>query len=176
MITTASKSVTLTAAQKKEKINNHREYHRQVLEHYRVPDADFNVKLVFYDKGQKVVGIFPNEFTKKNGFYIEFVDKALDPTDPERKLYRLPPIENFENVFGMLSSGSYAVPLENLEEVKPVTFKKITQEINLEGIQEGSVKQDDHINKMTIRDFAAIIWQRPVSEKPWLNDMIDQLT
>jgi hypothetical protein len=25
---------------------------------------------------------------------------------------------------------------------------------------------------MSIRDFAAIIWRKPVSEKQWLNDLI----
>jgi hypothetical protein len=28
--------------------------------------------------------------------------------------------------------------------------------------------------EITIRDFAAIMWQKPVSSKKWLNDLIAQ--
>lgn len=170
MISTLNKAV-LTPAEKKEKITAHQKFHSALLEQYEVPEKDFNVKLVFTHAGVRIVGIFPNEFTKKNGFFIEFVDGKLDPTDPSRKLYRLTSRENFEDVYPLLSSGSYAVPIEELELVAPI--KKIAPEFNLEAPREN--KSDEHYSKLTIRDLAAILWQSPVSDKEWLNTLVNQV-
>lgn len=171
MLSTLNKSSGLTPSQKKEKINQHRLFHHSLLEEYQVPENDFNVKLVFYDKGTKVIGVFPNEFLKPNGFYLEFVDKNLDPTDPQRKLWRLPARENYESTYNILSSGAYAVPIDELEEV-PVR-KAPVQEFKVD-LSDGYAKQDDHYSKLTIRDLAAILWQKPVSEKKWLNELVNQ--
>lgn len=176
MLTTLNRGSTLTPAMKKEKINSHREYHSVVLNELNVPDNDFNVKLVFYNEGRKVVGIFPNEFTKSNGFYFEFVDKMLDPTDPERKLWKLTPRENYEDLYNILSSGAYAVPIDDLEEV--VIKRKANMPINLDFSEEefkDETKDDEHHSKMTIRDLAAILWQKPVSRKRWLNDLVNEI-
>lgn len=176
MLTTLNKPVgTLTPAEKKEKIQLHRDFHTALLNEYNVPDADFNVKLVFTNNNNKVVGIFPNEFKKENGFYIEFVDNKLDPTDPERKVYRLEARENYESVYNILTSGAYAVPIEELKEVQPKkqpTHQPVQLDPNF--LTDNSKTTDEGYTKMTIRDLAAILWQTPVSNKSWLNQLINE--
>ena len=170
MLTTLNKSEVLSPTEKKERIQLHRLYHTALLQQFNVPDADFNVKLVFTNNGQKVIGVFPNEFTKKNGFYIEFVDKTLTPTDPDRKVYRLDPVDNFESVYNILQSGSYAVPIDELTEV---TIKKVQQPLpEFTDLNKSTDRFDEHFSKMTIKDLASILWQSPVSDKKWLNDLI----
>jgi len=181
MLNTLSKGQTLTAAQKKEKIEKMRLYHQTILEHFNVPDKDFNVKVAFTYRDEKVIGVFPSEFNKKNGFYFEFVDSRLDPTDPQRKLWMLQYRENYEDVYNLLPSGSYAVPLSDIEEV---VIKRNIPTINLdygpknfdEAFDTDVTEENDDENhtKMTIRDLAAILWQRPVSKKNWLNKLVEE--
>lgn len=182
MLNTLNRSGTLTAAQKKEKVENTRLYHKPVLDHMNVADKDFNVKVAFTHSGVKVVGIFPSEFNKQKGFYFEFVDSKLDPTDPERKLWKIPYRENYEDVYNLLQTGSYAVPLSDIEEV---IIKKNIPNFNMNFNNDSFAnpfdtnveeeKDDDHTSKMTIRDLAAILWQRPVSRKKWLNELVEQV-
>lgn len=158
-----------TPAEKKEKISRSREYHRELLDFYKIPDFDYNVKYPWTKNGQKIVGLFPNEMTKKNGFYFEFVDSYLDPADVNRTVYKFNAVDNYENVYELMESGTYAVPVEELDIVRFEKTKadefKIKVPIEVES-------HDDHFSKMTIKDFAAIVWQSPVSDKEWLNDLI----
>lgn len=41
-------------------------------------------------------------------------------------------------------------------------------------VEQESPEADDHISKMTIRDEYAIKWNKPVSFKPWLNQLIKE--
>jgi len=162
----------LTKEEKEQKLLDAREYHKDILQHYNAKATDFNFKKEFMDARQKVVGIFPSEFKKDNGFFLEFIDSNLDPTDKERKLYRLQPTENYEDIYNLLQSGSYAVPLEDLEVASiPVKEKKKDFEVNFDTLNE---IKDDNISNMTITDFAAIMWMKPVSTRPWLNNLINQ--
>lgn len=176
MLTTTSleKNKELTAEDKKRKINEARLYHSTLLQDAGASDTDFTVKLAFFDKGQKIIGVFPTEFKKPNGFFLEFVDSKLDPIDPKRTVYKLTPRDNYEDVYNLLKSGAYAVPVEELEEVKPSIIKELNPEfkIDMNAFEE---KKDDHYSKMTISDLAAILWREPVSDKPWLNSLIQSL-
>ena len=162
----------LTKEEKEQKLANAREYHINTLEYYNARPVDFNFKKEFMDNRQKVVGIFPSEFKKENGFFLEFIDSNLDPTDKERKLYRLQPTENYEDIYNLLQSGSYAVPLEDLEVASiPVKENKKDFEVNFDTLDD---VKDDNISNMTITDFAAIMWMKPVSTRSWLNKLIEQ--
>lgn len=170
MLTT--KPAGMTQDQKKEKVNAAREYHSSLLSEYGAEPTDFNLKLQFFDKGSKVIGVFPSEFRNKNGFFMEYADSNLDFTDPKRTVYRLAPIDNYEDVYNILKSGSYAVPIEDLEEVKAKSYKpKQDFTVNFDTLTE---VKDENISNMTITDFAAIMWMKPVSEKQWLNNLINQ--
>lgn len=171
MLSTLNKAPTLSTAEKKERIKVLRLYHTALLQQYNVPDADFTVKSKFTNNSAHVIGVFPSEFKKAGGLYFEFVDKELSPVDPERKVWKLNPVENYEHTYMLLQSGSYAVPIDELEEVVVKRVHQPLPEFNLSSISPGE-KTDDHFSKMTIRDLAAILWQEPVSDKDWLNSLV----
>lgn len=169
-LTTSRVRKVLTAEQKKKKIEDAREYYAEVLQRNGAKPIEFNVKYPFQHAGTKVVGIFPNEFLKENGFYLELVDTNLDPVENPRKIYRVPMIENYEDVYELLPKGTYAFPMEELELVEQ---KILAPEFEVDTQILNKVK-DENISNMTITDFAAIMWMKPVSEKSWLNNLIEQ--
>jgi hypothetical protein len=166
-----------TPAEKEAKLKAHRLYHEALIKELDINEKDFNVKLVFTNAGKRVVGIFPSEFIKDKGFYLEFVDTFLNPTDSERKVYKLGPRQNYEDIYPLLQTGAFAVPIEDLELVntvrKAVKFIPET-DINLNELKDDLGYEDEQFSKMSIRDIAAILWQAPVSNKKWLNNLINE--
>lgn len=165
----------MTKEEKVVKIQEHRDYHKYTLEKLILIPSDFNVKSTFMNDGKRVVALYPSEFLKKNGFYFEFVDAYLEPTDPTRQLYKYGPDPHFEK-FQLLTSGAYAVPVDSLTKINKVIkapdgevydFGKLDSQFDIE-----KVGEDESINSMTIRDLASILWKKPVSAKNWLNDLI----
>lgn len=171
-ITSKVSKGSISPEEKKRKIAEAREFHAELLQSHGARDMDFNLKLPWFDKGVKIVGIFPTEFIKPQGFFLEFADSKLDPMDEKRTVYKIGPIENYENIYNLLSSGSYAVPIEDLQEVKAVKPEQAQKfKVNFDTLEE---VKDDNISNLTITDFAAIMWMKPVSTKSWLNNLINQ--
>jgi len=171
MLSTKSKGA-LSPEEKKIKVEAARQYHNDLLVANGLVSTDFNFKYPFTSNNTKIVALFPNEFKKKNGFYMEFCDSNLNPTDPERTVYKIGPIENYEDVYELLPAGTYAVPLEELDVVKKEVKQRV-QDFKVDFDTLAEVK-DDNITNMTITDFAAIMWMKPVSQKNWLNNLISQ--
>jgi hypothetical protein len=142
------------------------------------------MKKAFYDKqGREVVGIFGSEFRKEKGFFFELISSDLDPIDPERKVYRVPPNTCYEEEYEFNPKNSYNVPLEELRVVNPYSvaitkgaeiFKnpEIIKEKVLKNPQVSLPLEDAPYSEMTIRDYMAIHTGKPVSLKSWLNDLI----
>lgn len=176
---------------KKSKLDAVRNYHQTLINDLGIPRSDFNMKMPFYDKyGKVVVGIFASEFRREKGFYFELIDRKLDPADPERKVYRVAPSTSFEEEYELNEKGSYLVPLEelkiineqavaisnayavtNVEDVSnKTTFK--TNKTPVQAYKAPAAMEDAPYSDMTIRDYYAITTSKPVSAKPWLNDLI----
>ena len=73
----------------------------------------------------------------------------------------------------------FYVPVSELKTIKsyvPGTVEKVEekpkQEIVMEDFDLPNPELDPHINEMTIRDLAAIMLNKPVSNKEWLNQII----
>jgi len=171
----SSSSSKLTPQEKKEKTMRIRDFHKPTLMELNVPDSNLSPKYAFKFKGMDVIGVFPSEFRRTEGFFIEFVDSYLEPVDENRRLWKLSYRENYEDIYELLPSGSYAVPLTDLEEVK---IEKKIPSLNFNISSSSEEKRiedevtDEHYSKMTITDLAAILWQKPVSKKKWLNNLI----
>lgn len=177
-----------------------REYHADLMEDLGITPNDFQMKMAFYTNSGKhlnktVVGIFPSEFKRPAGLYIEVIGRDYKPVTAARTVYRVPYNPHFEDEYEMNERGSYYVPLEELrvvnptsvalskssavtssdkflekekvEEKKPVTFFKVP-------VQAPALASDSDApyTEMTIRDYYAIHTGNPVSFKPWLNDLI----
>jgi hypothetical protein len=72
------------------------------------------------------------------------------------------------------SDKSWSVPVEHLEKLIPqiaeITEKEEDYQLSLELQIDDDV--DENISAMTLRDFYAIVQNKPVSNKSWLNNLI----
>ena len=179
-------------AQRLESIRNH---HIDLIRDLGVSPLDFNMKMPFYDEHKRyVVGIFASEFKREKGFYFELVTRALEPVHSDRKVYRVPPSTSFHEEYELNEKGSYLVPLEELRVVnrqavaissssavtstdkvfssKPVAEEQSKPVETKPAAEQLAPKADAPYAEMTIRDYIAIHTGRPVSFKPWINELI----
>jgi hypothetical protein len=177
------------AKYKASKLKEIRDFNSDLISDLGISPFDFNMKSQFYDEQARlVVGIFPSEFKKSNGFFFELIDSDLNPVDPERKVYRLAPNSSFDEEYELTVKGSYLVPVEELKVVhrNSIAINKMSaftgtdstvfkptqkaQELNIP--KAPAAMEDAPYSDMTIRDFYAITTGKPVSAKSWLNDLI----
>jgi hypothetical protein len=173
-------------AWKKSKLDAIRNYHQDLITDLGISKMDFNMKMPFYDpQGRMVVGIFASEFKKEKGFFFELITRSLDPADPERKVYRVPPSTSFDEEYELNEKGSYLVPLDELRVVNEQAVaiskasavtssdKMLTKSFTPEAVYKAPAPMEDApYSEMTIRDYFAIQTGKPVSAKGWLNDLI----
>lgn len=170
---------------KKAKLEAIRIHHSDLIKDLGISPLDFNMKKAFRDKqGREVVGIFGSEFRKEKGFFFELISSDLDPIDPERKVYRVPPTAHYEEEYELNPKNSYNVPLEELRVVNPyavaISKSSAVTSMDAENSKEKTLNvpknvlplDDAPYNTMTIRDYMAIHTGKPVSLKPWLNNLI----
>lgn len=169
------------------KLKEVRDYHTPLIQDLGISELDFNMKTQFRDDQKRlVVGIFPSEFKKTKGFYFELVDSDLNPADPSRKVYRVPPSSTFDEEYVLNAKGSYLVPLEELRVINPESaviskylnnndtkFRPTAKAVQETNIQRAPATMEDApYSEMTIRDYYAIHSGKPVSAKAWLNELI----
>jgi len=179
------------AKYKAQKTKEIRDYNVDLISDLGIGYYDFNMKTQFYDEQARlVVGIFPSEFKKTKGFYFELIDSDLNPVDPDRKVYRVPFNTAFEEEYELNAKGSYLVPIEELKVVhrSSVAISKMSaftgiddsvfkvtqkaQETAANIPKAPALMEDAPYADMTIRDYFAIQFLKPVSAKGWLNDLI----
>ena len=82
---------------------------------------------------------------------------------------------NYEKV-PSTTDKSWAVPIEHLEKLVPqiseITDKEDEEAYQLSLDLEIEDDKDENISTMTLRDFYAIVQNKPVSNKSWLNNLI----
>jgi hypothetical protein len=155
-------------------------------------------------KKGRFIQLFESEVSKEKDIYTEFVNKELAPDLTDRPLFKLKynPFykEEYEMETKMTEEGrEYDVYIVSVSELKVILedsseinyslyesglyekvkvspfpdFEKeyLSKEITLDDILVG---EDAPINDMTITDFAAIMWKKPVSNKLWLNTLIEK--
>jgi len=178
------------AKYKAQKLKEIRDYNSELIVDLGITAFDFNMKTQFYDEQARlVVGIFPSEFKKTKGFFFELIDSDLNPVDPERKVYRVPFNSAFEEEYELNSKGSYLVPIDELKVVhrSSVAISKMSaftgtdstfkptqkaQEAAASIPKAPGLMEDAPYSDMTIRDYFAIQFLKPVSAKGWLNELI----
>jgi hypothetical protein len=166
-----------TENQRRELVRRERRgYHQAWLESKGLKASDFTVKMSWSRNGIPVIGVFEDEGNRPGGLYIELTDKNHDLLEPG-KVYWIRPNPHFKTELEQNDKGTaFYMPVDELSVVlDPEQEKKIEQEIE-ELTQKHTAVRDDadeHFNKMTIRDLAAILLKKPVSNKTWLNNLIN---
>lgn len=168
---------------KRERLRLMREFHRPTFETLGIPEALFIPKLAYKPNGknEKHLAFFASELAKGQDIYTEFADSEYDPQDPERRLYKWRFNANYKEEYEVSETNGtvrYYIPVAELILVKTNSpdiqvEEKANPQLKLALTPETKdVKEDASLKEATVRDLAAILWKQPVSNKPWINEMI----
>lgn len=168
------------------------EPHVEYLDSINAKRNQFKGKVKFYSKAtnEEVISLFPSELKNEDGIYLEFTSDQLIPSTEERDLYYLPYNEYWAEEYATnayiekIQEYTYLVPVNLLTKVDK-TIKKNPSKIlksntpkdeNQTSLFDSNFlidfDEDLMFNQMTVRDFAAILWKQPVSQREWLNELI----
>ena len=183
MVGTQNNTATSPAngSQRSDKTRAYREHFKPVLTKLNVSEMSFYPKMLFTRSKQLCLALYKSELEKTEGFYTMVVNSSFDPQDGEYKLYYLKHNPKYATDYLLIETDKWAVPYDLFDEID-------TQLIMLNGLNNQSNKTmalfdqtntdqtdiDSPFSEMTVRDFAAITWRVPVSEKEWLNQMIKE--
>lgn len=169
----------------KSSIEKLREKHQPILDRLGVPKALFYPKMAYKPKGKSELFItfFTNELKKRSDIFTEFVSRDYDPEDEDRSLFlwRFNPHWESEyecteaNEFG---NKRYYVPVSELIKVNAefLTDHAVeTQDLFSSAAPPWLSGMDAPLSEMTVKDLAAILLKKPVSEKDWLNKIITDI-
>jgi hypothetical protein len=139
----------------------------------------FIPKCAYIPKGmsEQHIGFFQSEVKKGMDIYTEFTSIDLDPEDPKRVLYKWRFNPHYEEEYAKTEPAAnghyrYLVPVSELMKIEfeQETPTQTSLFPNFDAIIDPD--QDAPLNNITLRDLAAIILQKPVSQKQWLNEII----
>jgi len=179
------------AVSKKERADQMKEFHKETFASLGLTDPFFLPKLCYRETKtpnapqENIVSFFASEMAKGVDIYIEYADfeNKLQYPNATRSLFKWRYNSNYaqEYVHTQEEKPRYFVPVAELIRVKeylPEEEKKTTptancltpdeQKFRLDG------KEDLPLKEATLRDLAAIMWRRPISDKKWINDLINE--
>lgn len=170
-----------------------KEKHTKLFELEGIEKPKFIPKMAYIPKdcSELIIAFFPSELLGGEDIYTEFADANYIPTDPVRTLYKWQFNPEFDIEYQKSEPhpatglSRYYIPVAELIEVgkqkdkKKLSTKAIGGKKNgqivmnlIDPVAEKELKQDVLLSEMTMRDELAIRWERPVSLKKWLNDLI----
>lgn len=173
-----------------------RQYWDPVFKHEKEATPYFTAKLSYKQGTDNVVRLFPSELSKGNPVYLEMVNFSFEFLTAERILYRLPYRKNWKDIYDEKETekgSTYQIPASMMEivNVTPVSAKSpiipVAMEITSSTVAPSGEmdlfdedpftklhlsEEDAHQSAETIRDHYCIIHQVPMSNKPWLNNLI----
>ena len=163
------------------------EYHKNKLIKLNIQNPLFIPKCAYkpYGKDELHISFFPSEIDKEQDIYTEFCDKECVPETKDRILYKWRHNPHYKEEYEHTEPNDrghvrYLVPVSELinqdslieEDEKQEEMKNIFPNFENEFIDPNT---DNPIGQMTVRDFASIIWKKPVSNKKWLNNLIQNV-
>lgn len=165
---------TLSRELKNEIVKDMRSFHEETMNRHSK-----GVKHYFYPKvpflrtnGLRVIGMFRSELEKPDeNVYIEIINLSYEPLDKRRTLYRLRYNPHFKDEYEHVGNDRYNVPMEELEIVWQLPDEPSIDTAQL-ALYDPENMEDNNLTQMTIRDLAAILLRKPVSTKPWLNELV----
>lgn len=170
---------TATPEEKRERLKKLREHQQPLLNAIGAPDAYYIPKMAYrpIGKSEIYVSFFPSELSRGVDVYTEFASRDYIPEDLERRLYRWDYNPHYDEEYEKTEptdSGQfrYLVPVSELILIKhpeKVETPKIQTKMSFDLMDPNT---DAPFDQLTIRDLAAILLKKPVSNKDWLNKLI----
>lgn len=157
-----------------------RKAHQEYFDTNGISSAKYIGKLAYRPPGKDelFIGFFPNELRGGDDIYVEFTGKNLEIEDPERNLYKWRYNGHWEEEYEKTEAGPsgafrYLVPVAELVKVQKTiaTPKTGIKTTNVE-FELMDPDTDAPFDQLTVRDLAAILLKKPVSNKQWLNKLI----
>jgi hypothetical protein len=121
---------------------------------------------------------FQSEISKGQDVFVEFTNRYNVPEFPDRTLYRWRFNPHFEEEYEKTAEEDptkvrYLIPIDELKVVKSYSPAAVIKPAETEfEFSLPNPEKDPLISELTIRDLAAILLQKPVSNKEWLNNII----
>jgi hypothetical protein len=180
---------------KKENLKLIKDFHSKAMLEHGDADSIIIPKMAYRPTGKTdiYISFFHSEISKGQDVFIEFANRDNVPEDINRTLYlwRFNPHydEEYEKTEPAAVTGHirFLVPVDELKVIKkysiseptveapiapPVKTKKIETKTIETDFDLPDLDSDPPINEMTIRDLAAMLLNKPVSNKEWLNQII----
>lgn len=179
MITTKEKKPSID---KKARMNEIIEYHQKTFDALGIENPFFVATMAYkpYTKTELHISLFPSQLKKGQDIYTEFVSKDYAPEDPNRTLYKWKYNKFYEEEYDSVEIENstdcrYLVPVSELEVITAVTTLNDDKVITFNTFDEIMDPDEDcPFDQMTVRDLAAIMLNKPVSRKKWLNKIITE--
>lgn len=172
---------------KHEKIKElRREQESLMYKDSKVKNSIYIPKMAFTQRGMETSMLFfESELLIEQDIYTECVSRDYKPEDKERTLYKYihNPFFREEYQEKITSNGNkaYLIPLSELLNISK-TYKKKDNSGEIKSMFKLADKKskettpptslEESFNDMTIKDYCAIHWKKPVSDKEWLNNFI----
>jgi hypothetical protein len=165
-------NTTISLEDRKENLRKLKEFHKGTLDQLGVANPYLMGKMAYLHNGQKVISLFYSEISQKKDLFVEFTDRYNVPEYEDRTLYKWRFNPHFEEEYLKVDTGDpaktrYLIPVDELQVIKKYEATTGTLDFSLP-----DPEVDPPINDLTIRDLAAILLQKPVSKKDWLNEII----
>jgi len=162
-------------------------YHKEKLNKLNITDPLFIPKCAYrpYGTDELHISFFPSEIEKEQDIYTEFCSKECEPETKERILYKWRHNPHYKEEYEHTEPNDrghvrYLIPVSELIDQDRIIEQDKKEEDITETFPNFASEfidpdSDNPVNQMTIRDFASIIWKKPVSNKKWLNNLIKKL-
>tara|TARA_R110000772_G_scaffold17332_6_gene48375 strand:+ start:128 stop:622 length:495 start_codon:yes stop_codon:yes gene_type:complete len=152
----------------KQKIATLRERHEKDFEKLGVIDALYIPKMIFGEPPKLL--FFRSELEFKKDIYTERVSQDYDVLDVERTLYVWKHNSNYKDELETKAYGDDVMYYIPFTEFSQVSINKEAEKFEIP-----NPNDDAPFSEFMIRDLAAIMWKKPVSQKRWLNDLVKQI-
>ena len=179
MISTKS-TQKLSTEERKKRIQDLYEHQMEKFMQENVSEPLFIPKIAYKPatKDEKHITFFASELERAEYYevpknvYTEFISSEYIPEDPKRTLYKWVFNPHWRTEYDIIEATEsiqerYMIPVAELRIVQQAAAQK---EIKLPSLDLGPT--DEPFNMLTIRDLAAIMLKKPVSNKQWLNEII----
>lgn len=175
-----SLSTKVTTGNRQEKTDELIKHHEWKFKLLQDDSPLFIPKCAYIPKGMSElhIGFFASELKKGRDIYTEFTSIDLDPEDPNRNLYKWRFNPHYDEEYERTEPAAnghfrYLIPVSELIKVE-FDQQELNNETSLFPDFDEIMDPDNDapLSQLTIRDLAALLLKKPVSQKKWLNDII----
>lgn len=197
MTITVKSKVKLTPEERKQRVKDLYDYQLEAFTKLNIQDPLYVPKMAYVPSGkdERHIAFFGNELEKCESYdvpqdiYTEFVSSEYLSEDATRSLYKWKFNPHWRTEYDIIPATDfiqerYMVPVSELrlvydnserlkvgKHVAESTPKISTQMLTIPN----EIPDDAPFNDLTIRDLVAIFTRKPVSNKNWLNKLINEL-